>query len=238
MPVDIRVLQSSEVTMDTAEGVQRMRWDGWRAALPERSEDERQILNFLGGVSFYDILGIQRNLRKIAKTGALAVAFADERIVGYGAMVNEVSPLPGAGKNLIEEVKNAGTRGYKRVIGRLQPDSPAKVYAKVLQVVTSPEEQFRGQHIGARLVLADLESGRFRDNQPVTAYVFDEDRISMHALPQWGFEIDPPDQSPARKTDYFGPDYPAVHQWRFKMPSVPEARERLNHYISGSEQTA
>ncbi|MGH7195852.1 MAG: GNAT family N-acetyltransferase [Candidatus Saccharimonadales bacterium] len=143
----------------------------------------------------------EKDNRLFSPRFAGSVAYLGETAVGYCLAHDDVS----------------GTLAHKS----LKKASGKKPYAWLAQINVSPKHQ--GVGIGSALAKETLAA--FDDDQKPTAYVFDENQLTLAWFQNRGFAPRP--EAPTEKDIYFGEDNLPVMQWRLEAPSVGEVNENI-----------
>lgn len=181
--------------------------EAWSARFKDRTAEEiRHVFDPANPVRVYESM---KRAAKVGRfVGVMAVVYDDEFAASAGVIwgADDISG-------------NIAQRFVKRRLGR-QP------YAWIAQSNVRP--QYQGQHIGAAMTGAFLS--HFDEDQPTTAYVFDENSQTLGWYRDYlGYRPRPAE--PVERS-YFGKGARPVQQWRLEA-AVADVQDSIRAVALG-----
>lgn len=199
------ILRTTEPSRELADIAQPIGYAAWRSRLETR--DDADIRHMFDPGKPEQAERLLKRMRE--KAG---------QFVGVVATATNVSAEPVGYAWAVDDM-SGGTMAKltKRVLGR-------KPYTWVAQINVIPKLQ--GQGIGTAM-LQELMRG-FPDERQPTAYVFDENQLTLGWFRKLGFNPKP--EQPVPQTLYFGEDRPPVMQWRLVATSTASVEQEIKNY--------
>lgn len=210
----LTIIRTPEPTLGLAQIAQSIGYAAWRERMPHRPDSQQRHV--------FDPDN-QQNTNKLlvkmkSKVGKFVgvVAILDNGPIGYAWAANDVGNL-------------SPTRQKAKILaGKLKGQKP---YAWNAHINVHPEHQ--GNGLGTALLHEVLSP--FKNEQKATAYVFDENQITLNWFKKRGFSPRPdeptdPNDNPDGPDIYFGEGADHVLQWRLEAPSTETVMNITGNY--------